>query len=63
MESPDQNSIKKVWESMQTFLKDTLKPKNFVELKRRIKMFWKSLTPEMCSRYVHHLQKVMPDVI
>ena len=62
-ERPDQNPIEKVWGSMKTFLRDKVNPKNFVELKRRIKAYWKSLTPETCSRYVNHLQKVMPDII
>ena len=63
-ESPDLNPIEKVWGSMKkTYLRDKVKPKNLMELKRGIKAYWKSLTPEKCSRYVNHLQKVMPDVI
>ena len=62
-ESPDLNPIEKVWGSMKTYLWDKVKPKNLVELKTGIKVYWKSLTPETCSRYVNHSQKVMPGVI
>ena len=62
-ESRDLNPIEKVRGAMKTFLWYKVKPKNFVELKRGIKAYWKSLTPETCSRYVNHLQKVLPDVI
>ena len=62
-ESPDLNLIEKIWGSMKTFLRDKYKPKNLVELKAGIKAFWKTLTPSVCSRYIDHIQKVMPDVI
>ena len=48
---------------MKTFLRDKYKPKNLAELKAGIKAFWKTLMPSVCSRYIDHIQKVMPDVI
>ena len=33
------------------------------ELKEGIKLFWQMMTPKVCSKYIDHLQKVMPDVI
>ena len=28
-----------------------------------IEEFWLSLTPDICTRYIQHLQKVMPKVV
>jgi len=28
-----------------------------------IEEFWQTLTPEVCTRYIRHLHKVMPKVI
>jgi len=61
--SPNLNPIKKVWGSMKNFLRDKHQTWNMTELKEGIKKFWKTLTPDTCSRNVDHLQKVMPDVI
>ena len=62
-ESPDLNPIEKVWGSLKCFLWDKCKPKNMAELKAGIKQYWKKMTPEVCSRYIDHLEKVIPDVI
>ena len=62
-ESPDLNPIEKIWGTMKTFLRDKYKPKNLTELKAGIKVFWKTLTPAICTRYINHLQKVIPDAI
>ena len=62
-ESPDLNPIEKVWGSMKTYLRDKHKPKNLEQLKEGIQTYWKKLTPEVCTRYIDHLQKVMPVVI
>ena len=62
-ESPDLNPIEKVWASMKTYLRDKHKPKNMAQLKAGIKLYWKKLTPEVCTRYIDHLRKVIPDVI
>ena len=62
-ESPDLNPIEKIWGSMKTYLRDKHKPRNLEELKEGIRAYWKKLTPEVCTRYIDHLQKVMPVVV
>ena len=62
-ESPDLNPIELVWGSMKTYLRDKRKPKNLKELQDGIRTYWKMLTPEVCTRYIDHLQKVLPAVV
>lgn len=62
-ESPDLNPIENIWGSLKTYLRNTYKPKNLEELKQGIQQFWVTLTPEVCTRYIMHLKKVMPVVI
>ena len=62
-ESPDLNPIELVWGSMKTFLRDRVKPSNQAELIKGIHKFWKTMTPELCTRYINHIQKVMPVVV
>ena len=37
--------------------------KNLEELKEGIQQFWVTLTPEVCTRYIDHIKKVIPKVI
>ena len=62
-ESPDLNLIENAWGSMKNNLREKHKPRNMGELKEGIRTFWKRMNPKLCSRYIDHLQKVMPDVI
>ena len=62
-ESPDLNPIEKVWGSMKNYLRSKHKPRSLAELKAGIQSYWKTMTPQLCTRYIDHLQKVMPDVI
>jgi len=62
-ESPDLNPIELVWGSLKQFLRNQYKSKNMEELKAGIEMFWLSLTPEVCRKYIRHLNKVIPKVI
>ena len=62
-ESPDLNPIENVWGSMKEFLRNKYKPRGLEDLKRGIREFWKSMTPEVCARYVDHLHRVIPLVI
>ena len=62
-ESPDLNPIELVWGSMKTFLRDKHKPRTLLELKEGIALYWRKMTPEMCTKYIDHLQKVMPIVV
>ncbi len=62
-ESPDLNPTEIVWGSIKTYLRDKHTPRNLEELKEGIRAYWKKLTPEVCTRYIDHLQKVMPVVV
>ena len=62
-ESPDLNPIEKVWGSMKTWLRNEWKPTSLEHLKEGIKKYWAGLTPDVCSRYIQHLQKVLPEVL
>lgn len=62
-ESPDLNPIENIWGSLKQYLCNTYKPRNLQELKNGIKQFWGTLTPEICQRYISHLDKVMPVVV
>ena len=62
-ESPDLNPIENVWGSLKRFLRDHHKPSNQASLIEGVKIFWKTLTPQVCQRYVHHIQRVIPKVI
>ena len=61
--SPDLNPIEHIWHTLREFLHNEYKPPNLSELKQGIKAFWESLTPEICSRYIGHLKKVIPKVV
>lgn len=62
-ESPYLNPIENMWGSLKQYLRSSYKPRNLEELKRGIEQFWLSLTPEVCRRYIRHLDKVIPKVI
>ena len=62
-ESPDLNPTEKVWGSMKTYLRGKCKTRCLPELKLGIRTYWSKLTPELCSRYIDQLQKVMPIVV
>lgn len=62
-ESPDLNPIENIWGSLKQYLRTIFKPKNLDQLKQGIQQFWVTLTPEVCTRYIMHLNKVIPKVI
>ena len=62
-ESPDLNPIENVWGALKQYLRSTFKPKNTSKLQEGIQRFWQSLTPQVCQRYINHLNKVIPKVI
>ena len=63
LESPDLNPIENLWWSLKQFLHTTHKAKILDELKEGVLKFWQSLTPDVCRKYINHLQKVIAKVI
>ena len=64
-ESPDLNPIENVWGSLKTFLRDRHRLHTEASLIEGIKLhvYWKTLTLDVCQRYIKHIQKVIPKVI
>ena len=50
-ESPDINPIENVWGSLKYLLRHSYKPRNLDSLIAGILLFWKTLTPDICSKY------------
>ena len=44
-------------------IRGKVKPKNLGRLKDGIRKYWTAVTPEVCTSYIDHLQKVMPVVV
>ena len=61
--SLDLNPIENVWGSMKQYLRTIYKPRNLETLKEGIQQFRNTLTPEVCRRYINHLNKVVPKII
>ena len=62
-ESPDLNPIENVLGCLKRFLRDHHKPYNQATLFDGIEKFWKTLTKDVCRRYINHVNKVIPKVI
>ena len=62
-ESPDLNPIDKVWGSLKACLRSVWKPRDLEHLKEGIKIYRAGLTPEVCTQYIQHVQKVFPVVV
>ena len=62
-ESPDLNSIENIWGSLKQYQRTTYKPSNMDALKSGIQQFWMTLTPEICQRYIGHIQRAIPKVV
>ncbi len=63
-ESPDINPIELVWGSMKEAIRNNYKPRTLGDLESYIKHYWETkLTPEVCTRYVQHIQRVFLRVI
>ena len=59
-ESPDLNPIEKLWNELKNYAGEA---KTKDQLLARITTFWATVTPEKCTRYINHIQKVIPVVI
>ena len=55
--------IENVWGSLKYYLRHEYKPTNLASLEDGIKNFWKTLTPQLCRKYISHLHTVIPKVI
>lgn len=62
-EIPDLNPIEMHWHELKDYLRSCIKPSNKEELVRGIQEFWQTVTPEKCTRYIGHLEKVVPAVV
>ena len=62
-ESPDLNPIENVWGYLKYFLRNNYKPTNLETLEAGIMQFWENLTPEICTKFISHIFKVMPKVV
>ena len=62
-ESLDLNPIENLWHELKEYLRAKVKPRNLAELKAGIKAFWLTVSPQKCSKYIRHLDKVIPRVI
>ena len=61
-ESPDLNPIENLWHELKDYLHGVIKPKNKQELIDGILTFWSTVNEHKCSKYISHLQKVIPKV-
>ena len=62
-ESPDLNPIENVWHELKEFLRREIKPKVKEELVQGIITFWNTVDVAKCTKYIRHLNKVIPRVI
>ena len=62
-ESPDLNPIENLWHELKEFIRREVKPRHKDELVKGIIDFWKTVDQRMCTKYINHLQKVVPRVI
>ena len=62
-ESPDCNPIENLWHELKEYIRREVKPIIRQELIDGITRFWATVTAEKCTKYIHHLRKVLPKVI
>ncbi|WKY05423.1 hypothetical protein Q1695_005993 [Nippostrongylus brasiliensis] len=61
-ESPDLNPIELVWGNMKTHIRKQC-VRNLDDLKQSIIQYWRSLTPDVCSRYIAGMRKKLERVV
>ncbi len=61
-ESPDLNPIENLWHELKEFIRRETKPRT-KELVGGILKFWDTATVAKCTKYINHLNKVIPKVI
>ncbi len=63
-ESPDLNPIEMIWAEMKHFIRKIYQPQNQQELVTALDTYWNSsITPDVCRKYIGHIEKVIPLVI
>ena len=62
-ESPDLNPIENLWHELKEFIRREVKPTTKQQLIDGIKQFWNTVDSKKCTKYIRHLQKVIPKVI
>ena len=62
-ESPDLNPIENIWHEMKSYLDRVIKPRTKDQLIAGIQEFWATVDAAKCTKYIDHLQKVIPEVI
>ncbi|RCN48250.1 hypothetical protein ANCCAN_05665 [Ancylostoma caninum] len=61
-ESPDLNPIELVWGNMKNFIRKR-RVRNLDDLKIGIVAYWKTLTPDVCKKYIAGVRKKMERVV
>ena len=62
-ESPDLNPIENLWHELKEFIRHEVKPKTKDKLVAGILRFWETVDFIKCTKYICHLDKVLPKVI
>ena len=58
------NPIENVWAQLKHYINKVVKPLKKEDHVQGIKNFWSTMmTPELCTRYINHIQKVLPAVV
>lgn len=60
----DLNPIENLWHELKHFIRTKCKPKTRADLEKGLQDFWNQrISVEKCTKYIHHLKKVLPMVI
>ena len=62
-ESHDLYPVENVWGLLKYYLRHQYKPNNLEGIITGVKVFWTTLFPEVCSKYIGHVHTVMPKVV
>ena len=59
-ETPNLNPVENLWHELKEFVRKEVKPTTKQQLIDGIKLFWSTVDSVKCTKYIHHLQKVVP---